>query len=162
PKYAPGHFNLGLALFGKNQFDDAIGAFKEAIALLPNHAPAHTALALALAAKQRSDEAIAESNKALALDPKEVKAPFALGMALALKGQFAEAKTSLQRAVDLVPATDPLRPGFLEWRDKCDAYLGLEAKLPDVLAGKAQVKSSRERLDLLDICRLQQRHAAAA
>src|SRR5262249_53226015 len=155
---AQAHFNLGLALFKKNQLDGAIAAFKEAIALAPDYPPAHSMLALALGAKQRPDEAIAVCKKALDLDPRDSKAHFALGMALAMKGQFAEAKPSLQRAVDLAPATDPLRPGFQEWRDKCDAYLGLEAKLPDVLAGKTQLKDTRERLDMLGICQLQQRH----
>jgi serine/threonine-protein kinase len=45
---------------------------------------------------------------------------------------------------------------------QCQALLALEAKLPDVLAGKVPPADQRERLGLLEVCRLQRRHAAAA
>src|SRR5262249_50615252 len=87
---------------------------------------------------------------------------FARGGGLMLKGQFAEAKTCLQRALDLAPATDPIRPAYLDMRGKNDGFLALEAKIPEVLAGKVQLRTTAERLQVVDICQVQQRHAAAA
>jgi hypothetical protein len=45
---------------------------------------------------------------------------------------------------------------------QCEGQLALEAKLPDVVAGKTPPADNRERLVLIVICRLQQRYAAAS
>src|SRR5439155_815217 len=108
------------------------------------------------------DDAIAAFKKASALDPNDPKVDFALGLALLAKEHFAEAKTCLQRALDLLPAKDPLRPIALRHRDYCDAMLALEAKLPDVLAGKAQPKDNGERIGFPRLCIIQKRYAGAA
>jgi len=64
--------------------------------------------------------------------------------------------------LDLLPEKDPLRPSALVQRDLCDTYLAVEAKLLDVLAGKAQPKHDGERLWFIEVCQRQQRHAARA
>jgi superkiller protein 3 len=64
------HTNLGIALYGNGEVDEAIACFQKAIALDPKFAMAHDNLGLALADKGQWDEAIACFQKAIALDPK--------------------------------------------------------------------------------------------
>jgi hypothetical protein len=85
-----------------------------------------------------------------------------LGNALLIKGRFAEARSSTQQSLELLPEKDPRRSSALRQLDQCNRLLALEAKLPDVLAGKAQATDNRERLGLIEVCRLQRRHVAAA
>src|SRR5262249_24609888 len=66
------------------------------------------------------------------------------------------------QALNLLPASDPVRPPLLKQLERCDCLLTLELKLPDVLAGKTKPADNRERLDLGRICEHQQRYAARA
>jgi eukaryotic-like serine/threonine-protein kinase len=91
-----------------------------------------------------------------------VNAHGALGQALLKQGRFAKAKTSTQRALELLPDKHPQRPLVLSQLQQCNQLLALEAKLADVLAGKAMAAGNRERFGLLEVCRLQSRQAAAA
>jgi tetratricopeptide (TPR) repeat protein len=140
----------------------AIAEYHKAIELDPKDASAHYNLGVALYDKGQLDDAIAEYKKAIELDPKLALAHGALGQPLLARGRFAEARATTQQALDLLPENHPLRPTVLRQRSLCDAWLALEAKLPDVLAGKAKPKDIREHLGLLEVCLLQQRHADAA
>jgi tetratricopeptide (TPR) repeat protein len=162
PKLASAHNNLAIVLKAKQQLDEAIAEYRKAIDLDPKDALARTNLGVALLNNRQPHDAIAEFKKAIALDPKYVQAHAGLGLALLEMGRFAEAKASTQKALDLLPDTHPLQPIVLQQRAQCDSWLALEAKLPDVLAGKATPKDRRERLELIDVCRRQERHAAAA
>jgi tetratricopeptide (TPR) repeat protein/tRNA A-37 threonylcarbamoyl transferase component Bud32 len=162
PKYALAHYNLGLALADKGQLDDAIAQFRKAIELDPRNVPARVNLGIALQAKGQLDDAIAEHRKAIKLNPRNVKSHWALGTTLLRKGRFAEAKTSTEQALKLLARNDPLQPPLLRQLQQCQTLLALKAKLPDVLAGKAQPADQREWLGFLEVCRLQQRHAATA
>jgi tetratricopeptide (TPR) repeat protein len=162
PKHAKAHYNLGIALKDKELLDDAIVEFQKATDLDPEDAQAHGNLGIALTVRNRLDEAIAELEKAIHLDRGLPLAHGALGQALLARGRFAEAKTRTQQALDLLPGQHPLRPSVLRLRAECDVCLAWEAKLPDVLAGKSKPRDMRERLSLLEVCRRQQRNAAAA
>ena len=50
----------------------------------------------------------------------------------------------------------------MQWLANAEQLVGLEAKLIDVLMEKATPTDNRERLGLLEVCRLQRRHVAAA
>jgi tetratricopeptide (TPR) repeat protein len=162
PNDAQAHHNLGVVLLAKNQLDEAIAEFRKAINLDRNFAAAHYNLGIALMDKKHLDEAIAEFRKAIELNPKFVEAHGSLGQALLAKGRFAEAKISTQRALELLPEKHPLRPLVLRQLQWCNRLLALEEKLPEVLAGLVQPANNRERLDLIEVCRLQSRHVAAA
>jgi tetratricopeptide (TPR) repeat protein len=95
--------NLGLALDGKGQLDEAIACYRKAIALDPNYATAHSNLGVALAGKGQLDEAIACYKKAIALDPKNAVNHTNLGAALAGKGQLDEAIACFKKAIALDP-----------------------------------------------------------
>jgi tetratricopeptide (TPR) repeat protein/serine/threonine protein kinase len=161
-KDAKAHYNLGNALVATNRMDDAIAAYRKAVALDSKIPEAHLNLALTLCAKNQLDDSIGEFNKAIALNPKSAPAHGALGQALLGKGRFMEARANLQKALDLLSEKNRLRPVVLGLRNQCDTWLALEMHMTDVLAGKLQPKDNRQRLDFIEICRRQQRHAAAA
>jgi tetratricopeptide (TPR) repeat protein len=66
PKNAIAHGNLGNALSGKKQLDEAIREFRRAIELDPKSAQTHCTLAGALGDKKELDEAIREYRAAIA------------------------------------------------------------------------------------------------
>ncbi len=119
-------------------------------------------LGFALQAKNRLKDAITAYTQAIDLDPKNAAAHGSLGEALLGTGQFKEAKSSTQKALTLMPEKDPRRPILLRQLDQCETLLALEAKLPDILAGKVQPKDNLERLGFIEVCQYQQRHFAAA
>jgi serine/threonine-protein kinase len=105
---SPGaHYNLGLALKDKGQFDEAIACWRKAIALDPKYAGAHNNLGYALARKGQFDEAIACWRKAIALDPKHAMAHFNLGVSAANRGQVDEAIAFYRKVIEV----DPNYPG---------------------------------------------------
>jgi len=61
--------NLGIALASLNQMDQAVGAFKQAIAVNPDYARAHHNLGNVYYAKGEAPNAIEEYQLALKLDP---------------------------------------------------------------------------------------------
>ena len=82
PSSAYAHSNLGNALKGKGQVDEAIACYQKAIELDPKLAAAHNNLGIALQDKGQLDEAIACYRKAIELDPKLAEAHSNLGNAL--------------------------------------------------------------------------------
>jgi predicted O-linked N-acetylglucosamine transferase (SPINDLY family) len=82
--------------------DDAIAAYRSAVAAAPENAAAHNALGVALA-MQRRNEALDEFRRAIQLDPRLGSAHLHLGMALHLTDRHAQALASLDRAAQLRP-----------------------------------------------------------
>ena len=104
PTYAQAHYNLGNALRDKGQLDEAIAAYRQAIALKPNYAEAHSNLGNALKAKGQLDDAIAAYRQAIALRPDyrrslQQSRPIALGD----KGQLDDAIAAYRQAIALFP-----------------------------------------------------------
>jgi tetratricopeptide (TPR) repeat protein len=97
------HNNLGDALLGKGQTDEAFRQFQEVIRLKPDDAPAHYNLGNTLAMKGQMDDAIGQYQKALRLEPDHALAHNNLGNALLGKGQLDEAINQYQQAIRLKP-----------------------------------------------------------
>ena len=91
PQNPIAHNNLGLALAGRGQVDEAIAHYRKALEIKPDYAEAHNNLGNALAGRGQIDEAIAHYRKALEIKPDYAKAHYNLGMALAGRGQVDEA-----------------------------------------------------------------------
>ena len=65
--------NRGMELYKSGKVDEAIAAFKQAIAMNPNYPEALANLGLALDARGKDDEAVTDLNKAMFI-PAEVNA----------------------------------------------------------------------------------------
>jgi tetratricopeptide (TPR) repeat protein len=103
PESLGAHNDLGAALAGKGQWDEAIASYKKAIALDPKFAMAHSNLGNALAGKGQWGEAIECYRKAIELDPKYSGAHNDLGIALHGKGKVDEAIACFRKAIELDP-----------------------------------------------------------
>jgi tetratricopeptide (TPR) repeat protein len=101
PESPGAHFNLGLALYDKGQFDAAIAAYKEAIRIKKDYAEAHYNLGNALHEKGRLDEAIAEYKEAIRTKKDYAGAHCNLGYTLHEKGRLDEAITEYREAIQI-------------------------------------------------------------
>jgi tetratricopeptide (TPR) repeat protein len=98
------------------------------------------------------DEAIAEYRCTVQLDPSGGPGHERLADALLRSGRFAEARAAVRRALDLLPAKDPFRPGLWDKLNLCERLLALDGRLPALLQGKEQ-PAVDEQLDLARLCR---------
>src|SRR5207249_9938315 len=74
PEDVCAYIDLGNALYGQKESDEAIAAYRAAIDLHPKHASAYIGLGNALSGRKELDEAIAAFRKAIELDPKSARA----------------------------------------------------------------------------------------
>ena len=96
--------NLGLALAGRGQLDEAIAEYRAALQISPNYAEAENSLGAAPADCRQFDEAISHYRKALEINPQFVEAHFNLGALLASHGLRDEAMAHFQKALGLASA----------------------------------------------------------
>ena len=88
PNFWDADYNLGTALLGKGQVDDAIFYCDKAVRMQPNDPDAQVALANALVQKRRIDDAIIHYQKAVAIRPDYFLARYGLSHALLEKGKL--------------------------------------------------------------------------
>ncbi|KAL7283949.1 hypothetical protein ACG7TL_001221 [Trametes sanguinea] len=93
-------FNLGVTHYHLKEFDDAISAWKEAIALQPSSADAHTNLASAyiVSAVSRPDLALHHLRVAASLAPEDAEIAFNLAAVLEACGFLEEALEQYKRS----------------------------------------------------------------
>jgi tetratricopeptide (TPR) repeat protein len=96
-------FDFAVAFSEKKKYDDAVPAWKKALALDPDDARAHDNLGVALAETGKLDEAIDEYRRSLALNAGSSHTHNNLGTALAEKGMLDEAFQNFATAVELNP-----------------------------------------------------------
>jgi serine/threonine protein kinase/Flp pilus assembly protein TadD len=97
------NFNLARTLYDAEQWDDALGYFRAALALRPEAVPVHNSLGLALETKGQLDEAIAHFEYALRHDREDVPAHLNLGLALEAKGMLDGAIVQYEHTLRLEP-----------------------------------------------------------
>jgi serine/threonine protein kinase/tetratricopeptide (TPR) repeat protein len=159
--YPEAHVNLGNALHKKGELNEAIQEYQEALRLKPdlplvrkNLGIACYDLGNALLAKGDRDGAIHSYREALRYKKDSPEALCNLGHALKAQGQFSQALKALQRGHQL----GSKRPGWpypsAQWVQACKRLVELDARLPDILAGKAQSADAAERIALAEVCHL--------
>ncbi len=97
------HYNLGVALAGRGQVDEAIAHYRKALEIEPNSAATHSNLGMALAGRGQVDEAITHYRKALEIQPNRAEAHHNLGTILAGRGQVDEAIAHYRKALEIEP-----------------------------------------------------------
>jgi len=97
------HRNLGVALYQKDQIDEAIRQFKEGVRLKPDSAYSHGNLGIAFHKQGQVDEAIGQLQEALRLDPDYADAHYNLGVAFYQQGRTAEAIGQFRETIRLTP-----------------------------------------------------------
>jgi len=95
-------WRVGYALQGVD-LDQAVSAFRKAVALKPDYFLAHYALGLSLLRMGASDRAVAPLEKAVELAPTDAEAHFSYGVALQKSGRLDEAIGAFERTIALDP-----------------------------------------------------------
>jgi tetratricopeptide (TPR) repeat protein len=103
PNSWAGHNELGIALFGNGQVDEAIVEYQKALEIAPDYLVAHYNLGNALLQKGQVDEAIVQYQKALKIAPDFTEVHINLGNALLKKGQMDEAIIQYQSFLEINP-----------------------------------------------------------
>jgi tetratricopeptide (TPR) repeat protein len=103
PRSPTAHNNLGMALAVAGRVDEALGHFRQALALDPVRPTSHYNIGFTLTHQGHHDEAIGYLREALRLRPIDADAHFALGLALAATGRRAEAARHLEESLALRP-----------------------------------------------------------
>ena len=81
-----------MELFAEGKLDEAVAAFREAVAIDPNYADALQALAMTLARQDCLDEAIEVGKKLIEVNPADEMAYTSLSIFYQRKGMIAEAE----------------------------------------------------------------------
>ncbi len=103
PKNAEALHYLGLALFGRQQYDEAIRYLSEAAQAKPDASDVQAELGVVLVVKNRLNEAVSHLRKSLELSPNNAEAYFNLGVAMFRRGDKQEAIKCWSRAVEIKP-----------------------------------------------------------
>lgn len=97
--------DLGAVLKAQGRHEDAIAAYRQAMALDPRDATPHFNLGNLLRDRGRQDEAVGSLRQAVALDPKFADAHINLGRLLLEKEELEEALLHMQKAAAASPAS---------------------------------------------------------
>jgi predicted O-linked N-acetylglucosamine transferase (SPINDLY family) len=119
-------YNLGNALKDQGNLDEAIAAFRRAIAIKPDWADAHLALGNSLNGQGKLDEAIAAYGKAIAVKPDHAMAHSNLGVTLREQGKLDEAISAYQRAI-------AIEPDYAEAHSNLGSALRAQGKLDEAI-----------------------------
>ncbi|HUE96641.1 MAG TPA: tetratricopeptide repeat protein, partial [Longimicrobiaceae bacterium] len=113
------HFNLGIILHRSERGEEAISAYRRALALGGDDDPdVHVALGNVLAESGAYRGAIEHLRRALELDSEYAHGQFSLGRALEAAGATAEAEQHYRQAIDLLPGHAHAHAGLgrILWR----------------------------------------------
>ena len=103
PQAQYAHLNLGAALYKQERHEEALDAYRVAVAQRPNYAKVHVALGSVLNKLGRFEEAETHLHRAIALNPQAENAHHHLGAALYEQGRYEEALEAIRVAVAQAP-----------------------------------------------------------
>jgi serine/threonine-protein kinase len=161
PAYPEAYVELAATLGHQGKSVEAEVACRKAIELKVDF-DALNSLGAALNAQGRHKEAEEAFRKAIKLDSDVAVVYRNLGIALAQQAEFGQALAALKKGLDLLPAKDPGRPGFLRLMDVCRQQQGLDARLPAILQGTEIAANAAELIKFGDLCVRKKLFATAA
>jgi len=103
PKDPKGYYTLGTFYLDHNRLDDAIKAFKDAIAINDKHGPSLENLGFAYYRKKDYDKALSYLKRALEVIPNTATLHNTLGATYRAKRMYPEALNAYKRAIELQP-----------------------------------------------------------
>lgn len=136
-RHGDAHFGLGLAEFGRGDYQAALFSFNEVSRLYPERFDGHYNRAVTLARLRRAEDSATAFQEAVAQAEPEAAAPEVADAYIGLAGQltrvgrFGEAAEAYGLALENEPETEPNRLRFLRADALYRAGRGLEA-LPDL------------------------------
>ena len=101
---AEAYYKKGVACKRSRKYADAIGAYKQSVALNPDHAKAHHDMGMAYGALKRYAESITAYRKALAINPDDAYAYFGIGEGCNRLGKHADAYTAYKKFIAMEPS----------------------------------------------------------
>jgi tetratricopeptide (TPR) repeat protein len=133
------HLDRGRAAFEREEWPQAIAAFKAALEIEPNHPEAHSYMGLILAQAGHADGALLAFDRALLTDPNFPLALWGRGMLLyRAKEDYAGARRTLEKLASLTPAG--------EERDQIQKTIVELASLEKKSPGKKPETAGSERI----------------
>jgi tetratricopeptide (TPR) repeat protein len=117
----------GLACKSLGRLEEAVGSFRQAVALQPSAAEIHNSLGIALVLQRQLEEAAASFRRAAQIKPDYAQAHTNLGNVLKEQGKLDQALPSYERAVQL-------KPDFAEAHNNLGSALKALGKLDEAIA----------------------------
>jgi tetratricopeptide (TPR) repeat protein len=96
-------YRHGIVADAEGRVEDAVGHYRDALALKPEYEKAHLNLGVDLARLGAPEEALAELEEAERLDPEYYRAPYNRGLVLEALGRGDEAEAAYRRSLELEP-----------------------------------------------------------
>jgi tetratricopeptide (TPR) repeat protein len=159
---AGAHYQVGVDLLQKGDAAGAETAFRAAVRFDPKNAGAHSNLGMALSLTGDTDGAIAALREALRLDPQSAEGHMNLGSLLGRQGRFAEALEHLKKAHEIGSKRPDWRQPTAQLVRMTENFVAVDARLTEVLAGRAAPRGVSDLLEFALICRLHHRRYADA
>jgi tetratricopeptide (TPR) repeat protein len=97
------YFNLGYLLDEVEDYEQAITAYQQAIALNPEHSKAYNNMGISYGKSGKYQQAITAYEQAIALNPEYSEAYYNMGISYANLGKYEQAITAYQQAIALNP-----------------------------------------------------------
>lgn len=103
PKAYRVHYDIGLGLIGRGDYEKAKREFHEAIRLKPKYIEAYTSLGLTLVSQDQYQSAEHMLREVVRWNPKDPEPHYQLGNVFRLKGEYQAAEREFREAIRLKP-----------------------------------------------------------
>ena len=146
PQARNAYRHLGNALYKQKRYEEALDAFRVAVAQRPNYAKVHVGLGSVLNKLGRFEEAETHLHRAIALDPKAKHSHLRLGNALYEQGRYAEAVDTYRVATEQHPDDAVAHSNLGMALNKLKRYKEAETHLRRAIALDSKTKHGHRHL----------------